>query len=48
MANSLNTNGMNLKVGITYSEQEARTKLNSVLNKLEYKSKVQIPIEIDG
>jgi polyhydroxyalkanoate synthesis regulator phasin len=39
---------MNLKVGITYSEQEARTKLNSVLNKLEYKSKVQIPIEIDG
>ena len=48
MANSLNTNGMNLKVGITYSEQEARTKLNAVLNKLEYKSKVQIPIEIDG
>lgn len=48
MANSLNTNGMNLKVGIAYSEQEARTKLNSVLNKLELKSTVQIPVEIDG
>ena len=38
MANSLNTNGMNLKIGITYSEEEARRKLNSVLNKLELKS----------
>ena len=48
MANSLNTNGMNLKIGITYSEDEARAKLNSVLNKLELKSKIQIPVEIDG
>jgi hypothetical protein len=48
MANSLNTNGMNLKIGITYSEDEARAKLNSVLNKLELKSTIQIPVEIDG
>lgn len=48
MANSLNTNGMNLKIGITYSEEEARRKLNSVLNKLELKSTIQIPVEIDG
>ena len=48
MANSLNTNGMNLKIGITYSEEEARAKLNSVLNKLELKSTIQIPVEIDG
>lgn len=48
MANSLNTNGMNLKIGITYSEEEARRKLNSVLNKLELKSTIQIPVEVDG
>ena len=49
MANMLSTEGGTiLQVGMTFNTQKAKVQLIRDLNKLEQKSKIQIPVEVDG
>ena len=49
MANMLSTEGGTvLQVGMTFNTQKAQVQLIRDLNKLERKSKIQIPVEVDG
>ena len=49
MANMLSTEGGTiLQVGMTFNTQKAKVQLIRDLDKLEQKSKIQIPVEVDG
>jgi len=49
MANSVSTsNGLNLKVGMTFDTQRARHELSTKLKELEQKSTIQTEVKIDG
>lgn len=49
MANSVSTsNGLILKVGMTFDTQRARQELNTKLRELEQKSTIQTEVKIDG
>lgn len=49
MANSVSTsNGLNLKVGMTFDTQKARHELSTKLKELEQKSTIRTEVKIDG
>lgn len=49
MANMLTTSGGTiLQVGMTFNTQKAKVQLTRDLSQLEQKSKIQIPVEVDG
>lgn len=49
MANSVSTsNGLNLKVGMTFDTQRARHELSTKLKELEQKSTIRTEVKIDG
>lgn len=49
MANSVSTsNGLNLKVGMTFDTQKARHELSAKLKELEQKSTIRTEVKIDG